>query len=134
MVYVLDTNAVSGLIRQNESLMEKVSDVIDKGEKIFVSVITDYEIRRGLFAVNATKKLQIYEMLRNQYYILWIDDLRVSGMAAEIHADLRRKGLLIQDADILIAAAALAENLTLVTDDAHFQRIPSLRVENWLRD
>ncbi len=134
MGYVIDTNAVSGLIRQNGSLMKKVSDAIDKGEKIFVSVITDYEIMRGLFAVNATKKLQIYEMLRGQYHILWIDDLRVSGIAAEIHADLRRKGLLIQDADILIAAAALAENLILLTDDGHFQRIPDLKTENWLRD
>ena len=134
MGYILDTNAVSGLIRQNEKLMHKVSDAIDSGKKIFISVITDYEIRRGLFAVNATRKLRIYEMLQSQYQILWIDDLSVSEIAAEIHADLRRKGLPIQDADILIAATALTRNLTLVTDDEHFQRIPNLSPENWLRD
>lgn len=40
----------------------------------------------------------------------------------------------IGDADILIAATALVQGLVLTTNnEAHFRRIPGLRVDNWLR-
>ena len=53
--------------------------------------------------------------------------------AAEIYADLRAAGQLIEDADILIAAIALVNNLTLVTNNtSHFSRIAGLQLEDWL--
>lgn len=54
--------------------------------------------------------------------------------AADIYADLSARGELIGDADILIAATALAHGLGVVTNNEdHFRRIRDLRVENWLR-
>jgi tRNA(fMet)-specific endonuclease VapC len=51
--------------------------------------------------------------------------------AAEIYADLYRRGQLIGDADILIAAVALANNLALASNNAaHFARISGLRIES----
>jgi len=45
-----------------------------------------------------------------------------------------RRGELIGDADILIAATAKVYNLTVVTsNEHHFRRIAALTVENWLR-
>ncbi len=39
----------------------------------------------------------------------------------------------LDDADIFIAACALAEDLTLViNNEKHFERIDGLRIENWL--
>jgi predicted nucleic acid-binding protein len=53
--------------------------------------------------------------------------------AAQIYADLRRRGKLIPDADILIAGIALTGGYTLVTQNLkHFQRVTGLNVENWL--
>lgn len=52
---------------------------------------------------------------------------------AAIRATLEARGQLIGDMDMLIAAAALAEGLTLVTNNtAHFSRIPGLLIENWV--
>lgn len=49
-----------------------------------------------------------------------------------IYADLYRRGELIGDADILIAATALVENLVLGTNnERHFRRVAGLAVENW---
>lgn len=132
MDFLFDTNTVSALLKQNKVIAEKVNDVTDKGAKIFLSIVTDYEIQRGLFAVNATTQLKNYEILRQQYQLLWIDNLEISKIAAEIHADLKQKGQIIQDADILIAATAIVNNLTVVTGDNHFLRISNLKVENWL--
>ena len=53
--------------------------------------------------------------------------------AVEIYADLRQRGMLIEDADILMAAIALVNDLTLVTNNtSHFSRIPGLQLEDWL--
>lgn len=52
---------------------------------------------------------------------------------AEIKANLHRRGRFIEDADSQIAAVALANELTVVTDNTRpFDRFPDLRVANWL--
>jgi len=53
---------------------------------------------------------------------------------AEIRAELERAGRPIGSNDLWIAAHALAEDLTLVTNnEREFRRVPGLRVENWAR-
>jgi tRNA(fMet)-specific endonuclease VapC len=52
----------------------------------------------------------------------------------EIRADLERRGRPIGANDTWIAAHALAEDLTLVTNnEREFARVPDLRIENWMR-
>jgi tRNA(fMet)-specific endonuclease VapC len=52
-----------------------------------------------------------------------------------IKADLKRQGNIILDADIMIAAIAIANKLTLVTNnEKHFIRIPNLSLENWAKN
>jgi tRNA(fMet)-specific endonuclease VapC len=51
---------------------------------------------------------------------------------AEIRAELQRAGRPIGSNDLWVAAHALAEDLTLVTNnEREFRRVPGLRVENW---
>jgi predicted nucleic acid-binding protein len=53
--------------------------------------------------------------------------------ATDIYADLYRRGELIGDADILIAASALANGFAIVTNnEEHFKRVKNLEVVNWL--
>ncbi|NER36781.1 MAG: type II toxin-antitoxin system VapC family toxin, partial [Oscillatoria sp. SIO1A7] len=42
------------------------------------------------------------------------------------------KGTLLEDADILIAATAIARDLTLVSHDSDMLRVPGLKLEDWL--
>lgn len=57
----------------------------------------------------------------------------------ERYADLRRRmrppygSGLIGDVDTLIAATALENDLTLVTMDKHFERVPDLKIEQLAR-
>ncbi|MFP4325680.1 MAG: PIN domain-containing protein [Desulfonatronovibrio sp.] len=54
-------------------------------------------------------------------------DRRIADRAAEIYSTLRRKGMLVEDADILIAATALEHGLSMVTGNTrHFLRIEGL--------
>ncbi len=57
--------------------------------------------------------------------------------AARLAFDLRRQGITLPNADILIAAVALENNVTLLHADVHFDRIAEhteLRVESYVRD
>lgn len=60
-----------------------------------------------------------------------LDDLQIIEKAAEIHADLKRKGTPIQDADVLIAATAIEKRL-IVSNDSALLRVVGVTVENWL--
>ena len=57
--------------------------------------------------------------------------------AAEVYgplrAELEKAGLRLGEPDLRIASIALARDLTLVTGNVrHFERVPGLRIENWL--
>ena len=54
------------------------------------------------------------------------------NIAVEIYIDLKQKGQLIGDADILIASYCMSKNYTLVTrNERDFKRIANLRFTNW---
>ena len=52
--------------------------------------------------------------------------------SAEIYAVLRKKGIIVDDIDILIAGICIANDLTLVTNnEKHYNSIEGLKIENW---
>ena len=58
-------------------------------------------------------------------------DASIARVFGEIKAELRRQGNLIEDFDLLSVAAALANNLTLVTNNTvHSERVPGLSLSN----
>ncbi len=134
MDFLMDTNSISAMIRQNKQMLEKVTQANIAKKAIFFSTITYYETKRGLLATQATRKMADFDKIRKKYDMLGTDSEAVLDKASEIYANLKHQGKLLPDADILIAAVALSFNLILVTDDNHFDRIEGLKVENWLRD
>lgn len=55
--------------------------------------------------------------------------------AAEIYAYLKKERNLIEDADILMGATAIVEELVLITNNiSHFKRVKDLRLDNWLQN
>jgi tRNA(fMet)-specific endonuclease VapC len=134
MLYLLDTNIISARINKNEMVVAKWDEAnFSKGPHA-TSAVSYYEIKRGLLAVNATRKFRDFEAIRQNFQMLFLDGQEVFDKAVDIHVDLRRRGRPIPDADILIAATALTRNLILVPDDSHFQWVEDLTVENWLRE
>lgn len=61
-----------------------------------------------------------------------MDDIETIEKACEIHADLKKKGTPIQEADILIAATAITRGLILVSNDSDMLRVSEISLENWL--
>ncbi|GAX38341.1 type II toxin-antitoxin system VapC family toxin [Nodularia sp. NIES-3585] len=134
MNYLLDTNIVSAILKNNHKVIKPLDKIRIQGEKVFMSGMTYYEIKRGLLAIKANRKLLYFEKLCNDYPVLLLDDMAIFKKATEIHADLKIRGLPIQDADVFIAATAMIHNLILVSHDSDLLRIPNLKLEDWLQD
>ncbi|PMB51017.1 VapC toxin family PIN domain ribonuclease [Fischerella thermalis CCMEE 5201] len=132
MTYLLDTNIVTYVLKRNATVDKKLRDVRTLGQEVFISCITFYEIKRGLLAVNATRQLSEFNRFCRNYKVLLLDDIETIEKACEIHANLKNKGTLIQEADILIAATAITRGLILVSNDSDMLRVPEISLENWL--
>lgn len=130
---LLDTDTLSAVMRANPTVTARARTYLVEHGVFGFSVITRYEILRGLKAKNATAQLEAFERFCETCLILPLTD-QIAVRAAEIYASLKRRGEPIGDADILIGASALAHGLTVVTNNEdHFRRIPGLVVENWLK-
>lgn len=97
------------------------------------SIITRYEILRGLKSKAATAPLAAFGLLCQGSTVLALTD-EIVERASDVYAGLHRAGALLPDADLLIASTALVHGFAVVTNNtAHFSRIPGLSVQNWLR-
>ena len=87
-----------------------------------------------MFAVKASKQLERFDDFCKDFEIIFLDDLAIVEKAAEIHANLRLRGLPIQTEDILIAATAIVKGFILVSNDSDLLRVEGLSLENWLQE
>jgi tRNA(fMet)-specific endonuclease VapC len=129
---LLDTDILSALMRQRPVALVHARTYLAVHHHLTFSIITRYEILRGLHAKNATAQLAAFDQLCSVSTILPLTDTIVVR-AAIIYADLHQHGTLIGDADILIAATGLEHGLVVVTNnESHYQRIAGIQLENWL--
>lgn len=130
---VLDTDILSAIMRQNPVVIPKAREYLAEHGQFMFSIITRFEILRGLKAKGASKQVIAFDKFCTNNIILPLTD-EIVVKAADIYGDLRGRGVLIGDADILIAASALVRGLAVVkNNEDHFQRIRELQVQNWLK-
>jgi tRNA(fMet)-specific endonuclease VapC len=87
-----------------------------------ISSITLMEVLRG---IEDKRRFQIREFLEGSYSILNLDNNIIEAYC-KIYRKLREEGNLLPDADLIIAATAIAHNLVLETKDAPFLRLKAL--------
>ena len=130
---LLDTDILSAILRRDPVVAARAQDYLRVHQRFEFSIITRYEILRGLESKRAARQRTAFDRFCAASTILSLSDA-VVVQAAEIYADLYRRGELIGDADILIAATAIVEGYVLVTNNKrHFERIEGLNIDNWLR-
>jgi tRNA(fMet)-specific endonuclease VapC len=130
---IIDTNIISAFMRGNHQVILKIEEYLEEYDTLTISVITYYEIMRGIKSLASESKVEAFHEFMSACNIEEID-LITAEKAAEIYDELRSIGKLVEDADILIAATAMKHGMVVVTDNTqHFKRIRGLKVENWLR-
>jgi tRNA(fMet)-specific endonuclease VapC len=131
--YVLDTNALSALLRGDATAAARLKATPRRLVGVPAPVIA--EIEYGIARLPRSKRRQRlaerFELFRSQLHrIPWTDE--VSAQFGAIKFALEKRGERIEDFDIAIAAHAKAINAILVTADrTHMKRIKDLAIEDW---
>ena len=80
------------------------------------------EVLRG---IEDKRRQQIRQLLEESYSILNLNNSIIEAYC-KIYRKLKEEGNLLPDADLIIAATAIAHDLILETKDAHFQRLKTV--------
>lgn len=128
---ILDTNILTAFFKKDSNVVKKVSGYLDYFDCLTINIISYYEILRGLKDIGNENRINKFEEFIDENELI-TQRKETILKASEIYAYLKRKGKLIEDADILISSIAIVDNLILVTDNTkHFKRINDLHIENW---
>ncbi len=127
-MYLIDTNILSHLVQKNIKIKTKFGEFQDQ---IYLSSPVHSECLYGALKKESKILSYFYEVLFDDYkYIAYGKEDSIHF--ATVKNDLRKKGITIEDFDLMIAAQALAHNLILVTNNTkHFENIDGLKLEDW---
>jgi len=129
----LDTDILSYYFSGNTVIREKLLKAVKSGRKLSLTSINIYEILKGLKYKNNKKKETLFRDFLKNVIVCNLDDNSIS-LAANIYADLKNKGKIIGDADILIASIVINNGGILVSNNQkHYENITDLNLENWLQ-
>lgn len=129
--YVRDTNILTALVKNQQQAMRQFQDANNSTNYFLLCPLVWYESRRGLQWKEATRQLQRLQTIVAAFD--WQDYTRDDWtLAATWWARLRRNGLQITDADLMIAVYAHRRNATLVTDNTKDFSQLDVTTANWL--
>ena len=132
MAYLIDTDIIIFALRGDKTVLAKFEE--NKNIPISISMITYAELvfgakrsqneRTNMLKVNRIREIYPVEEL----------NIGIMELFADIKANMYSKAIRIEDMDLFIAATAIYNDLTLVTNNTkHFRNIPLLKLENWKR-
>jgi tRNA(fMet)-specific endonuclease VapC len=129
-VRILDTDHCVEILRGNAAVIDRRRKVADL---VATTWVTAGELHFG--AARSTRPDVNRDLVAG--FLSTLPVLGPAGAAAEgfgsLKARLEGSGRRLADADLWIAATALAEDAVLVTgNERHYARIPGLRTENWI--
>ena len=132
MIYMLDTNICSFIIREKPPSVKEKLKVIDKNNnKIVLSSIVASELLYGAYKKRSPKLISTVKTFIDFFEVLPFD-LIAAEEYGKIRTFLEKKGNIIGAYDLQIAAHAKSINAILVTNNTkEFLRIEGLKVEDW---
>ena len=133
-LYLLDTNIVSHMMVNAEGQAAMYATRLiaqDPSVRMCTSVVVHGELAFGLAKRPSARLQKALDFQLDNLLVLPLDD-EVVPHYARLRAQLETSGTPIGPNDALIAAHALALDAILVSADGEFERVPGLKVENWL--
>ncbi len=129
---VLDTDVCIEILRGNAAIIARRATVRDE---VVTTWITAAELCYG--AAKSSKSDNNQRLVSEFLATLSVIglDLQAALRFGQLKTVLERDGRRLADADLFIAAVTRAHDAVLVTGNRrHYQRIPGLPIEDWIRD
>jgi len=131
VTYLLDTNACIQFVNNRDSAISRRLSVIRRADLVLCSVVKA-ELYHGAYKSSQREKnLALLRLFFEQFVSLPFDD-RAAEIYGLVRIQLAAAGKLIGPNDLLIAAIAIANDVTLVTHNTReFSRVEGLHIEDW---
>jgi len=131
MLYMLDTNICSYIIRDRPQYIKEKLKKVEKNHTIAISSIVVSELLYGAIKKDSPKLIKIVSAFIDNLIIY--DYSKISAQSyGNIRTDLEKKGEIIGANDLLIASHALSLGAILVTNNTReFKRVNGLVLEDW---
>ncbi len=131
---LVDTDILSLFFKGHAQVKTSVGCYLAVWPCLTLSVLTYYEIRRGLEDIGSSRRLQEFEAWTALNRVMPLG-LPVARIAARLHAKMKRAGTPVGEVDLLLAATAVHQGLDLATHNRrHFERFPGVKVVDWTED
>lgn len=125
-MYLIDSDVLINFLKGEQDAVDTIKRL--QVQSLYISIISVGEILEGLLETKNKKKLISFKKLLKSLNVINID-LTVIEKFASVRKLLRKKGMLIDNFDLLIASTCLAYDLYLVTrNTSHFRRVPDLKM------
>jgi tRNA(fMet)-specific endonuclease VapC len=130
-MFLLDTNACIRILNNRSALLVHRIRSHDPDE-LRLCAVTKAELLFGAYnSARPAENLRLLQVFFAPYLSLSFDD-KCTTSYGRIRFELQRQGTPIGSNDLLIAAIALANDLTLITANTReFERVAGLKFENW---
>jgi tRNA(fMet)-specific endonuclease VapC len=131
-MYLLDTDTIIYSLKGNDPVIRNLK--VHQMDPLKISAISLMELYYGAYkSQQATANLAKVRYIENAFDILPID-FSIAETFGMLKSGLESQGTPLDDFDLVIAAAALTHNLTLVTNnEKHFRRVEGLKLANWTK-
>ena len=128
MRVAIDTNRLTDLLRGDARLAERLGAC----DEVWVPLIVLGEIKAGFHGGTQRHRNEalLQHFLAKATVAVLLPGRETAEHYARIFVQLKRAGTPVPDNDLWIAALALEHDLTLITRDRHFARIPQLPRES----
>jgi tRNA(fMet)-specific endonuclease VapC len=120
----LDTNRLTDLFKGDTPL----AAWLETCDEVWIPLIVLAEIKAGFYGGSQQQRNQILlrRLLSKATFQILLPGRETAEQYARLFVQLKRAGTPVPDNDLWIAALALEHDLTLITRDHHFQKIPQL--------
>ena len=129
--FLLDTNHLALAVRRNSDLFSRILQEKKRGSPIgtCVPVLCEVEVGRLQVAHPDAYREGLERVLRK--IKIWPLTMETAREYGEIHRDLKSRGRVLSQVDLMLAALARELDMTLVTTDRDFEALPWLRCVSW---
>jgi tRNA(fMet)-specific endonuclease VapC len=128
--YLLDTDICVYWLKKDDCIEQ---NAISVGlENIAISFMTLSELYYGVHkSQRVDENLSAISILTAKISVIE-SNAQICARFGKLKVFLEKQGMIIDDADLFIAACVLTTEATLVTNNTrHFKRIEELRLQNW---
>jgi tRNA(fMet)-specific endonuclease VapC len=130
--YLFDTNHLSAAIDDEAGVRERILQLRRAGDRVGTCVPVLCELETGLERTQRREQnRRVLATLLRQIRI-WPLEPPMALVYAQVYHELRSRGRVLSQVDMILAALSRSLNATLLTDDRDFEALPDLHVENWL--